>query len=320
MKKTIATLTALVMALTSMSVLTANAAQAYAQGDVDMDGLITGYDAALVSRYVLDDSFTLSEEQVALADVDADGAVTQDDAAEIYANQAYALGDVDGNGYLEILDTAKIIRMCAPLYEGVSDEMLTRADVDADGLITADDAFLVLGYYTLRGASLASNLYTEGYYFNWDAEHIDAPEILKPNMEGEKLYNLMGDLNYDGYKNYDDLELLKLYVETGEIPEEAISIVCADINLDAVIDQTDLDVMRAEFDAVSDVNQDGVVDLSDATLVLTLYAQKGAGLESTVPLQQSANIDADVNGDGVVDISDATSVLTQYARNGAGLN
>ncbi|MBQ8514787.1 MAG: hypothetical protein IJ496_05260 [Ruminococcus sp.] len=321
MKKTIAALTALVMAMTSMSVLTANAAQAYAQGDVDMDGLITGYDAALVSRHVLDDSFTLSEEQAALADVNADGAVTQDDAAQIYANQAYALGDVDDDGDYDILDSLKMMKMCAPYYEGVSDEMLTRADVDADGLITADDAFLLLTYYALYGGAMPVDFYAEGYYFNWDAENVDKPMVGKANQKGEQVYNLLGDLNNDGYKDYDDLKLMKLYVETGEIAEEAQHwIVSADMNLDAVIDQTDLDVMRAEFDAVSDVNQDGVVDLSDASLVLTMYAQKGAGLESAVPLQQSANVDADVNGDGVVGLSDATAVLTQYTRNCAGLN
>ena len=71
----------------------------YALGDVDMDGVVTGHDTAMVSRYVLDDTYTLTEEQLKLADVNEDGTVDQADADKLYTEmQVYPLGDVDMNG------------------------------------------------------------------------------------------------------------------------------------------------------------------------------------------------------------------------------
>ena len=94
MKKTMAFLTALVMTALSMPLSSVSAVSAYAQGDVDMDGLITGRDAAMVSMYA-DGMLTLTEEQQALADVNADGTADDSDAALIYENQEYPLGNTD---------------------------------------------------------------------------------------------------------------------------------------------------------------------------------------------------------------------------------
>ncbi|MGN0591699.1 MAG: dockerin type I domain-containing protein [Ruminococcus sp.] len=68
-----------------------------------------------------------------------------------------------------------------------------------------------------------------------------------------------------------------------------------------------------------DVNEDNTVDINDASIVLTLYAKKAAGLpiEDSTEEQQKA---ADVNNDGLIDISDATAILRYYAQNAAGLN
>ena len=64
-----------------------------------------------------------------------------------------------------------------------------------------------------------------------------------------------------------------------------------------------------------DVNSDGVVDGSDATIILREYAQKGAGAVSSLNVLQQAA--ADVNGDTVINGSDATMVLRYYAIAGA---
>lgn len=106
-RKSIACFTAAVLSLSAFPVLSASAEEsAYALGDVDMDGVITGHDAAMVSRYVLDDDYSLTEEALQLADVNGDGEVNQADADWIYANKKYALGSMlkqkdypDSNGY-----------------------------------------------------------------------------------------------------------------------------------------------------------------------------------------------------------------------------
>ena len=80
------------LALASLPVLGVNAEETtYALGDVDMDGVVTGHDTAMVSRYVLDDTYTLTEEQLKLADVNEDGVLDVSDAVGIltyYAKQA----------------------------------------------------------------------------------------------------------------------------------------------------------------------------------------------------------------------------------------
>ena len=62
---------------------------------------------------------------------------------------------------------------------------------------------------------------------------------------------------------------------------------------------------------LGDVNDDGMVDSSDSSLVLAEYAkiQTGGAGEFT-DIQHKA---ADVNNDGVVDSSDASKILAYYA-------
>ena len=62
-RKGISAVLAGVMALAALpvSAMSASAEGAYALGDVDMDGVVTGHDTAMVSRYVLDDTYTLTE-------------------------------------------------------------------------------------------------------------------------------------------------------------------------------------------------------------------------------------------------------------------
>ena len=77
MKKALAFLTASIMALGSLPLLSVGADDAFAPGDVDMDGVITGHDTALVSRHLAYGDNNLSEEQLKLADYNGDGVVEQ---------------------------------------------------------------------------------------------------------------------------------------------------------------------------------------------------------------------------------------------------
>lgn len=65
---------------------------------------------------------------------------------------------------------------------------------------------------------------------------------------------------------------------------------------------------RAGDVSTLDVNKDGKVDLSDATTVLSAYAEVSAFGTNT----QGVNADAD--GNGKIDIADATVILTYYAE------
>ena len=97
MRKAISAVLAGVLALSALpiSAMSASAAEgAYALGDVDMDGVITGHDAAVVSRYLHMDNTLLNADQLALADVNGDGVVDQADADWIHENEEKSLGAV----------------------------------------------------------------------------------------------------------------------------------------------------------------------------------------------------------------------------------
>ena len=67
-----------------------------------------------------------------------------------------------------------------------------------------------------------------------------------------------------------------------------------------------------------DVNGDGEVNISDATALLSIYAQMGAGVISEPG--EYEQLAGDVITDGVLDIADATEILRIYANRGAGLD
>lgn len=104
----------------------------------------------------------------------------------------------------------------------------------------------------------------------------------------------------------------------------------ADVTGNGIIDANDLSWISKEAEEnnykLGDVNMDGEVNVDDASCVLTEYAKKSAGLETTFTEQQK-NI-ADVRGnilikksedDISVTVDDASAILERYARQAAGL-
>ena len=172
-----------------------NEKQIYVLGDVDMDGVVTGHDTAMVSRYVLDDTYTLTEEQLKLADVNEDGTVDQADADKLYTEmQVYPLGDVDMNGNAGVSDAVDILTYCAKVSAGQSMELTAvqknLTDVDLNGKISVDDACYVLHGYARRAASFAY-IYSENtnqyYYDPIKIVFIDRhdPDFMQDYMDGK---------------------------------------------------------------------------------------------------------------------------------------
>lgn len=65
-----------------------------------------------------------------------------------------------------------------------------------------------------------------------------------------------------------------------------------------------------------DLNGDGKIDISDATIVLTMYANIAAGTDVS---DESILKAADIDGDGLITLTDATHILTYYAHTAAGI-
>lgn len=72
-------------------------------------------------------------------------------------------------------------------------------------------------------------------------------------------------------------------------------------------------------DVFGDVNEDGVVDITDATIALSIYAKEMAMLSISDYTQKQIDA-ADVNGNGEVEIADATLILRYYAEKMAGID
>lgn len=148
-----------------------NEKQIYVLGDVDMDGVVTGHDTAMVSRYVLDDTYTLTEEQLKLADVNEDGVVDQADADKLYTEmQVYSLGDIDMSGMAEVGDTSDILVYYAKVSAGQDVELTAvqknLADVDLNGIVDITDAcYNLAGYARAAAGQKAYNQDNEKQYY-----------------------------------------------------------------------------------------------------------------------------------------------------------
>ena len=148
-----------------------NEKQIYVLGDVDMDGVVTGHDTAMVSRYVLDDTYTLTEEQLKLADVNEDGVVDQADADKLYTEmQVYSLGDIDMSGMAEVGDTSDILVYYAKMSAGQNVELTAvqknLADVDLNGIVDITDAcYNLAGYARAAAGQKAYNRDNEKQYY-----------------------------------------------------------------------------------------------------------------------------------------------------------
>lgn len=173
MKKVTAILTTAAMVLSSASAVSAESA--YVLGDVDMDGVITGHDTGMVSRYIMDDTYTLTDEQLLLADVDGDGEVTQDDADKLRNEmQTIFLGNVSGDECVSIWDVSLILveyaKAGARMDTSFSEIQKNLADVDINGYIDFSDAYAILTYYTIVGASLIDEIPEGCYYYSVDPD------------------------------------------------------------------------------------------------------------------------------------------------------
>ena len=169
MKKSLACLTASILAIASLPV-SAGAAEfdPFPLGDVDRDTVITGHDAALVSRYVLLGDNRLTDKQLKLADINQDGVVDQTDADLIHQQAVYLLGDVQLNGDLRMddaFDTLQEVAYAATFlyHDGSTTPKFSKlqenlADITGlqDGAPDMDDAMTILQYVCLDMAGALS--------------------------------------------------------------------------------------------------------------------------------------------------------------------
>ena len=161
-KKMLSLLSAGTIACAMLAALPVSAAGTAVTGDIDQDGVITGHDTAMISRYLADDAYTLTEEQLKLADINGDGTVDQTDADLLHAEEVYPLGALIGPGsgweQQEPSSDAALKALCYyatyfagsesyKLNEDLTQVELNLLDADADGEITILDSYYILRAY-----------------------------------------------------------------------------------------------------------------------------------------------------------------------------
>ena len=307
-------------------------------GDVDGDGVITGHDTALISRHLYDDSFTLTDDQLARADITKDGQVTAEDAIWLHANyEQYALGDVDLDGSVTIDDGWNCMRFIIQkngftspdiTYTEVQQNLM---DADGNGIINIDDASRIVEFYS----KIVANPNENPYCGNPGCYYIHPSEYYKM---------ITGDADGDKVITDHDAAVLSRYLDVrdNEVEEIFPSFwYCADYNLNGYYTTEDADLMHQN--AVYTFGQTTLGDdnIACANLALKIDAiQKAGGTVSVrkdleAPTEETGilrktyqkNVYAidrvnynllDASGDGAVDINDAMGLLSAYSRESAG--
>ncbi len=196
------------------------------------------------------------------------------------------------------------------------DYQLYTREIDFDGsdiTISAytDENHIYTNSYVQREAAITSmTCYDDGFVYN--------------------LYEYEGE--YDIYKtsNVNVFEILpvsmgKIFINDEEIASgERYTIPAESAKYTVTVTQegcTDKIYSLNIYDhnrSTGDVNNDDEVGISDATMILTMYAANAAGL----PMDDFRDDDlsfADLDYDGIISIQDATYILKYYAFNAAGI-
>ncbi|MBQ8725340.1 MAG: leucine-rich repeat protein, partial [Oscillospiraceae bacterium] len=114
-----------------------------------------------------------------------------------------------------------------------------------------------------------------------------------------------------GYENPILKNNPEMFAYDGSVPENEDGTYTITLQDGSIIRLQGEDAYIAEVRG--DTDGDGIVSISDAVLVLKIYAQNAAGLVPDAG-------DSDIDGDGAVRIEDATAILSYYAMNAAGMH
>ncbi|MGN1402762.1 MAG: dockerin type I repeat-containing protein [Ruminococcus sp.] len=305
----------------SLSALPVSAADDILMGDIDNDGYLTGHDTAMLSRHLLDDTYTLTENQLSRADITGDGLIDEADVTWIQVNEEYALGDYEQDGSVTPDDAYYIIVHCrTQTIDEMTPLQFNLADVDANGYISFLDVLGVMEMYTdyfVGGNAFCGEPFC--YYYHFDN---DSSGYVLGDMDGDKFVT-------------DHDALMAAKASTTTPPEDAMAwqnYMMGDVNGDGVIDQTDSDWIHehAEY-AIGELRKDGSLgDSSAAYEALRIYALDAIDKKiniitpeyydsyyatnyspSEITLVDYNLLDA--NADGVVDMADAQLLLTSSA-------
>jgi len=257
------------------------------QFDLNQDGKTNIKDYSLLFDYIYkneDNSITLTDAQKKLA-------------------------DIDNNGTINCLDLYKAGRLIGQnIYNSINPNETIKGDLNNDGKVNKDDvaAFVELNYTALglvtgRTPTVhmiqAADFNGDGILNGYDLEELESLMTKKTtSKETNSLIKspvsdkLLGDLNFDGSVDYDDLEILG----------------------NGLNSYKKKDKLTEEQKAVADINKDGKVDFSD-----TMFLRQDIVNDLLKSIQLGSSLKGDLNNDGNVDKKDewAFVIASDIVRN-----
>lgn len=214
----------------------------------------------------------------------------------IASAENYASGDLNNDGVINGSDCMLILNYYCDLSSDKVDLtspetqiVLKYGDMNGDGIINTSDAMVI---YKAGMKTLDPN--EDGRVDEYDVKYI---QNIAYNLEAYSFEELRGIMTrtsiqptfLDEYYGYDFPELKKCFLTYAQ----------------SLISVLELNI--------GDTNNDGIIDASDSSELLSTYADISSG--------QQVNFNNDVydfNGDGNVNSSDASQVLAYYAEISSG--
>lgn len=236
--------------------------------------------------------------------------------------------------FTSVLSSAILAVSSMPVLSFAEDHIT--GDINCDGIVNSDDSFMVLDYYAKK---------MDGKLDEISADDIE--KILKYgdlNGDGEvnsadavEMFEIaIKTLDVNGDGNVDIYDALYIYNFASNISShsseeiEALTKLTANVRYNDKTEGMKSDLLKYAFDIaesladVSDIKAgdadgDGMVDASDASLILSFYADMSSG----VAVDKNDNykyilLGGDYNASSLIDSTDASSILAYYAEASSG--
>lgn len=234
--------------------------------------------------------------------------------------------------FTSVLSSAILAVSSMPVFS-FAEEHIT-GDVNCDGIVNSDDCFMVLEYYAKKEMGKLDEISAD-----------DIEKILKyGDLTGDGEVNSADaskiceiavktlDVNGDG--NVDVYDALYIYNFASSISShsseeiEALTKLTANVRYDNEYVQSELlkyafSLSKSLTDVsdikAGDADGDGMVDASDASLILSFYADMSSG----VAVDKNDNykyilLGGDYDASSLIDSTDASSILAYYAEASSG--
>lgn len=236
--------------------------------------------------------------------------------------------------FTSVLSSAILAVSSMPVLSFAEDHIT--GDINCDGIVNSDDCFMILEYYTKKETGKLDEISADDIEkilkygdLNGDGEvnSADASQICEIAV---KTLDVNGDGKIDVY------DALYIYNFASNISShsteeiKALTKLTANVRYDDIVEYVQSDLLKyasslsKSLTDVSDIKAgdadgDGIVNASDASLILSFYADMSSGVD----VDKNDNykyilLGGDYDASSLIDSTDASSILAYYAEVSSG--